>query len=269
MAENTGTPGSVQEEEQLMISDAVRAAAMVYREVAEFEAWNKYLSWQDRLVGEGALCTKGIINAFGNVKRWDFMPPQAQQHHGLDEPIPIGHKQTISQPKVVAQMLEWLKPKRGQRILDIGSGSGWTTTLLASIVGRSGQVIGVERIPELVQLGRDNLAKYDFPWTEIRQAGEELGVPEEAPFHRILVSAQLKKEWLENLVHQLCKKGGLMVAPLTTNDNYGANNFKDEMTVTTRNGEHHSTEIVARNYGFVPIVLDVTNSTQIDTGGKE
>ena len=88
-------------------------------------------------------------------------------------------------------MLELLDPKRGQKILDVGSGSGWTTALLAYIVGGGGKVIGIERIKELKKFGEKNADKFGFVKKNIVKFVEvdgSKGFPEEAPFDRILVS---------------------------------------------------------------------------------
>ena len=99
------------------------------------------------------------------------------------------------------------------RVLDVGSGSGWTTVLLARLVGEAGLVIGVERIPELVADGEAAVRAAGLPWASVRPAvGTVLGVPEEAPFDRILVSAQAHAV-PGQLVAQLADDG-LMVVPV-------------------------------------------------------
>src|SRR3989344_1328532 len=88
----------------------------------------------DPLVLSGVLKSRGIIEAFQRVDRADFVPDEFRDSAYVDEPLPIGYGQTISQPWTVAFMLELLAPEGGESILDIGSGSGWQTALLAYIV---------------------------------------------------------------------------------------------------------------------------------------
>ncbi|MDI6891347.1 MAG: class I SAM-dependent methyltransferase, partial [Thermodesulfovibrionales bacterium] len=125
-----------------------------------------------------------------------------------------------SQPLVVAFMLEQLEPKEGDKILDIGSGSGWTTALLAHIVSQkgnpkseirnpkqiqNGKVIAMEVIPELKEFGEKNVAKYNFikkGLVEFILADGSKGYKKEAPFDKILVSATAEKffpDWKEQL----------------------------------------------------------------------
>ncbi len=163
----------------------------------------------------GVLRTSKIIEAFQKIDRKDFVLPECQAQAYEDYPLPIGQGQTISQPYTVAFMLELLEPREGQKILDVGSGSGWTTALLAYITGEKGKVYGLEIIPELVALGQKNLKKYQFPQAVILQAGEELGLLKEAPFDRILASAAAK-ELPQQLIQQL-KIGGIMVIPVQGN----------------------------------------------------
>lgn len=163
------------------------------------------------LIDRGALRTPALIRSFETVDRKDFVPPEEKGAAYGDYPLPIGFGQTISQPYTVAFMLELLGAGEGERVLDIGSGSGWTTALLAATVGESGRVIGLDRISELVALGNRNLAKYDFPQAEIRQAGGELGLPGEQ-FDRILVSASAQ-HFPKKLISQLAP-GGVLVIPV-------------------------------------------------------
>lgn len=165
----------------------------------------------DYLRAEGVLKTPELISAFYAIDRLDFVPPRYQSNAYGDFPVDIGFGQTISQPTTVAFMLELLRPEQGQIILDIGSGSGYTTALLTAIVGEEGQVVGIEKISELVALGEENLRRYNFKNARIVQAGPSLGMPEKK-FDRILVSAAADKMPSE-LAKQL-KNNGRMVVPV-------------------------------------------------------
>ena len=150
----------------------------------------------DSLIEQGWLKTPRIIEAFRKVKRKDFLPENAKHLSELNEALPIGYGQTISQPLVVAFMLEKLEPKRGDRILDIGSGSGWTAALLAEIVGTNGKVIAFEIIPELMEFGKKNVEKYNFlkkGIVEFNCGDGSNGCMEQAPYNKILASASAKE----------------------------------------------------------------------------
>ena len=175
-------------------------------------------SLTQELVKKAVLKTALIINAFKKTDRADFVLSDFKKEAYRDYPLPIGYNVTISQPTTVAFMLELLKPKKGDKILDIGSGSGWTTELLSQIVGKKGKVFGVEIIPELVEFGRKNLSKYNkknvfYKNAEIILAKKDiLGFSEKAPFDKILVSAMAKKLPKE-LVNQL-SISGILVIPI-------------------------------------------------------
>jgi len=164
----------------------------------------------DYLVSIGALHSPHIVEAMRFVDRRDFVPEESANQAYLDRPLAIGFRQTISQPRTVAMMLEWLEPRQGQSILDIGSGSGYTTALLAKIVGDSGRVFGLEIKDELVAIGKHNLAKYAFENVKILKAGKELGLKEAAPFERILVSAAAQR-MPEKLLEQLATDGKMII----------------------------------------------------------
>jgi len=163
------------------------------------------------LINTDAIKSSNIIDAFVNIDRVDFVCDPTVSDVYADYPLQIGLGQTISQPTTVAMMLEMLQPKRGQKILDIGSGSAWTTALLAFIVGEEGSVRGVERVSELVEFGNNNLKKYSFKNAKIIQAGDGLGIVGEK-FDRILVSAAAE-EFPDELTKQL-KIGGKLVVPV-------------------------------------------------------
>ena len=149
--------------------------------------------------------------AFDATPRAGFLPGRARNRARLDGPIPIGHGQTNSQPRTVADMLRLLEVRPGGRVLDVGSGSGWTTALLAHLTGPSGRVLGLEIEPDLVVFGTANLARSDRSWARIEAADPDvLGRPEEAPYDRILVSANAL-ELPGSLVDQLAADGRMVI----------------------------------------------------------
>ncbi|GAB3197733.1 fibrillarin-like rRNA methylase [Nocardioides hungaricus] len=149
--------------------------------------------------------------AFAAAPRAWFLPRTQRRRAAYDGPIDIGHGQTNSQPRTVADMLRLLDVQPGDRVLDVGSGSGWTTGLLAHLTGAGGSVLGLELVPELVEYGRGNLERGEWPWARIEQATPgEYGDRAGAPYDRILVSAEAR-ELPAALVAQLSPAGRLVV----------------------------------------------------------
>lgn len=145
--------------------------------------------------------------------RSGFLPRRERRHAGRDGPVPIGHGQTNSQPRTVAAMLELLDVRPGDRVLDVGAGSAWTTALLAHLTGPDGVVVGVERIPEIAAVGAASLERTGMPWAHVALATPGvLGSPSHGPFDRVLVSADAQTLSRE-LVDQL-RPGGVMVIPV-------------------------------------------------------
>ncbi|MEK7549615.1 MAG: protein-L-isoaspartate O-methyltransferase [Patescibacteria group bacterium] len=167
------------------------------------------------LVRNGYLKTAGNIRAFSDISRADFVPSEFENEAEADIPLPIGFGQTISQPTTVALMFELLNPLPGNCVLDIGCGSGWTSALLGNIVGKDGKVIALERLPELHEMTKRNVEKFQLLSAGIVEcflSDGLLGYPECSPFDRILVSAGAE-EIPQTLKEQL-KVGGKMVIPV-------------------------------------------------------
>lgn len=152
---------------------------------------------------------EGILAAFAKVKRESFVPENLKAYSYEDIPLPIGHNQTISQPFTIAFMLNLLELKQGQRILEIGAGSGYVLALISEIV-KDGKIYGVELIKELAIKSKKLLAS-DSNIVIINKSGFN-GLKEFAPFDRILISAAAK-EVPRHLLEQL-KDPGILVTPV-------------------------------------------------------
>jgi len=172
---------------------------------------------QRELIGhlerEGVLHSLSVRKALTAVDRADFVPDDLRYLAYEDIALPIGEGQTISQPYTVAFMLERLAAEKGNKILEVGYGSGWQTALLAHIVGEKSLLYGFERIPALCDLGRRNLQKYPdlLRRTVLMCISAESGCSEAAPFDRIICAAEVSEvpaAWREQL-----KNGGRMVYP--------------------------------------------------------
>ncbi|MFH0819581.1 MAG: protein-L-isoaspartate(D-aspartate) O-methyltransferase [bacterium] len=198
----------------------------------------------NNLIAAGYLKTPRIIEAFRQIDRADFVPENLLSEAYGNYPLPIGYNQTISQPLTVAFMLELLQAEPGQKILDVGSGSGWTTALLAYIIGSGGRVIAIDRIPELVEFGKSNVAKYNFikkGIVEFNCADGSLGLKKEAPFDRILAGAAAEKV-PASLKEQL-KINGRLVIPV-----------QNSIYLIIRKGEDKFSQEEFSGFAFVPLI---------------
>ena len=220
----------------------------------------------------GALRSPHVEAAFRAVDRADFVPPAYQNQAYDDHPLPIGEGQTISQPSTVAFMLDLLDPKPGERILDIGFGSGWTSALLAAVVSRderaadgprgrgTGSVYALERIPALCARGKKNVAAYRFAKRGIVEffcRDGTAGLPEEAPFDAILASAAAVRD-IPPAWRRQVRTGGRIVAPVD-----------GSVRRYTKQGQTAWTEEEFPGFAFVPLVSERTDDQKPETGNRE
>jgi protein-L-isoaspartate(D-aspartate) O-methyltransferase len=164
---------------------------------------------------------QGVLDAMRKVPRHRFVPPELRDRAYYDTPLPIGHRQTISQPYIVALMTELVEPTAGMKVLEIGTGSGYQAAVLAEVVDT---VYTIEILPELGREAADLLAElgYDNVVTRIGDGFD--GWPEQAPFDAILVTAapaNIPKPLLEQLA-----VGGKLVIPV--------GEFNQDLVVVTR-----------------------------------
>lgn len=189
----------------------------------------------------GGVTSATVKEAMQTVDRRWFLPPDQRSEAAGDYPLPIGYGQTNSQPSTVAAMLDLLDVGEQMSVLDVGAGSGWTTALLAHLVGSSGSVVGVELEPELAQWGADNLQQCSMPWAKLLPARQDiLGWPEEGPYDRVLVSAGAKR-MPDELVEQIGADGIMVIVVGST------------MLRVARTGEAKPEVTEHGPYRFVPL----------------
>ncbi len=161
-----------------------------------------------QIAGRG-IRSRRVVGAFLRVDRRHFAPPSLSLRAYADHPLPIAAGQTVSQPFMVALMLDALEIERGHKVLEIGSGSGYVLALLAAMGAKP---FGVEWHAELIELMRLNLVEAGFPGIPCRVGDGGEGWPGEAPFDRILVSASCPAV-PSPLLAQLAV-GGILAAPV-------------------------------------------------------
>ena len=180
-----------------------------------------------------------ILDAFSKVKREEFIPNNIMAMAYEDTALPIGHGQTISQPYTISVMLSLLDLKRGQKVLEIGSGCGYVLALLSEIVGEQGKVYGLEVVKELAEKSKKNLGKYDN--IKVYNRNGSKGLPEKAPFDSIIISAAMRNI-PEEIMSQL-KNRGILVAPK-------GSRFEQEIIAIQRKSSSEF-EMIKRLPGFV------------------
>ncbi len=160
----------------------------------------------------GYLKSKEIEDALRKIPRHLFVPKHLRYLAYRDTPLSIGYNQTISQPSTVVAMTEALEVKKGQKILEIGTGSGWQSSILSYLVGKNGFVYTIEVIEELAEFAKRNIKNLGIKNIKIFIKDGSLGLKEKAPFDRIIVTAaapDVPKPYLKQL-----KLGGILVIPV-------------------------------------------------------
>ncbi len=193
------------------------------------------------LIKDGYLKSHTIIEAFRKFDRKDFLPEQLHPDAYQNVALPIGEGQTISQPLVVGFMLEQLHIKSGDRVLEVGTGTGWKTAIMSSLVGENGQVISIERIASLHTIAKENLERLGLGHITLLHGDGSHGYPEGAPFDKIIAGAAadtLPEVWKAQL-----KIGGRIVVPV-----------RQSIIVLEKTSKHHFDKKEYFGFNFVPLV---------------
>ncbi|MDH4123001.1 MAG: protein-L-isoaspartate O-methyltransferase [Thermoplasmata archaeon] len=197
------------------------------------------------LVSAGYIRTKEVEKAMMKIPRENFVPRDLLTEAYIDTPLPIGKGQTISAPHMVAIMLEELMLEQGQKVLEIGAGSGYHAALTAELVSPGGFVYTIERIPELVGFARANIEKAGYGnCVEVIEGDGSKGYPENSPYDRIFVACGAP-DLPKPLISQLAEDG-VMLVPV------GGRYFQDLIRARKKKGK-----LLTENRGgcvFVPLI---------------
>ncbi len=168
------------------------------------------IDWIERQLYSRGITSERIINAFKKVPRELFVPQDLKNFVDNDAPIPIGYGQTTSQPFIIALMIQYLKLEGDEKVLEIGTGSGYQTAILSYLAK---EVYSVEIIPALAEEAKKRIEKLGIENVHIFVKDGSSGLPEYAPYNAIIVSAYAPSV-PPLLLEQLSPEGGRMVIPL-------------------------------------------------------
>lgn len=192
----------------------------------------------------GLITQKAVLDAFCEVNREDFVIEKFREDAYGDFPLSIGYEQTISQPTTVVLMSQFLDLSKGDRVLEIGSGSGYSAAIISRIVGDRGFVFSTEIIGELADFAKNNLKKSGIFNVKVKHTDGSFGLPRYAPFDRVIITAAAP-DIPPPITNQL-KDGGILVAPV------GKNRFCQKMLRATRRGKDLQIEELG-SFVFVPL----------------
>ena len=184
-----------------------------------------------------------VLRAMEQVPREFFVPSESWDRAYIDQPLPIGDGQTISQPYIVALMTSGLELRGSEKVMEVGTGSGYQAAVLSRLVP-DGSALSLERIPALARSAETRLRMLEYDNVEVRIAADTLGCPESGPFDAIIVAAaspQLPPSLLEQMA-----VGGRMIIPIGTLED-------QELVKVIRTGEGHSVRMLGP-CRFVPLV---------------
>ncbi len=200
----------------------------------------------EAMKANGSIETKSVEAAFLKVKRENFVPAHLEKEAYENTSLPIGFSQTISQPSTIAIMLEMLEVKKGETVLEVGSGCGYALALLSELTGEKGKVFGVEISKELFEFSKKNLEKNQTKNAEVFRKDGSLGLAEKAPFDKIIVSAACP--FLPKPLFDQLKEKGRAVAPV------GDLGTQIMQAISKKNGNPIKTQYLQNYFTFVPLL---------------
>jgi protein-L-isoaspartate(D-aspartate) O-methyltransferase len=192
---------------------------------------------------------KRVLDVFNKVKRHLFVPRQYRIDAYGDYPLPIGDGQTISQPYMVAIMTELLRLKGDEKVLEIGTGSGYQAAILSLLAK---EVYAIEIIPSLAKIVVERLSRLGYKNISVRCGDGYFGWPEKAPFDRIIITCAIP--YLSNFLKEQLKEGGKIVAPV------GEENEMQILTVFEKKKGEITKEGISGCF-FVPMTGKIQSKT--------
>lgn len=196
----------------------------------------------DQIAGRGVSDVR-VLDAMGTVAREEFVPEDMREFAYSDQPLPIGEGQTISQPYIVAAMIEALRLQGGEKVLEIGTGSGYAAAVLARIAS---EVHTIERVPALATRARTTLERLGYKTVHVIEGDGTLGWPDAAPYDAIVVTAEGPR--IPPSLRAQLKSGGRLVMPLAHSS------FEQSLTRVTRGDDGKDKVEDLQPVRFVPLI---------------
>jgi protein-L-isoaspartate(D-aspartate) O-methyltransferase len=199
----------------------------------------------ERQIAARGVRSRRVLDAMKAVPREEFVPHNLREFAYENSPLPIGSGQTISQPYIVAFMIEALGLEGGEKVLEVGAGSGYAAAVLGQIAGR---VYALERLPELAERAAAAVARLGYDNVVVRHGDGTQGWPEHAPFDAIVVAAGGPS--VPDALKQQLRIGGRLVIPVDRDGSF------QELVCVTRLGEEEFRERALAPVRFVPLISD-------------
>jgi len=224
-----------------------RSSLLLLLAAAQVAGQESYTAGRARMVREDiagrGIRDEAVLRAMRETPRHLFTPERYRAQAYADHPLPIGYGQTISQPYIVAYMSERLEVRPGDRVLEIGTGSGYQAAILGQLAG---EVYTIEIVPELARSATETLRRLGYRNVHVREGDGYRGWPEEAPFDRIMLTA-CPRELPQTLVDQL-KPGGRLIGPV------GATVLSQNIVIVDKDAAGATTVRTVLPVRFVPMV---------------